>query len=168
MLNPMIKSKITDIMIWHNAIDTFDYNLAVDWAIELINKGLNTESVFMLASFSKPVESQEIKPYINPVLKELGLQEKYGEYSTIAKAHYHLDMIIHNVDVWQNLTEVYNLCNHTDHAYELTTFYRIYHAWWNFQDGIPNWYFEGATPDNIEQILMDQARIWIEKYVQIE
>ena len=85
---------LTEMIQWHNAIDTFDYSLVVDWAINSMERGVQNESMLMLASFSKPVDSFEIKPYLYHALKDLGLEEKYGEWSVVAQAHYFLNQII--------------------------------------------------------------------------
>lgn len=54
--------KYTELLLWHNGIENFDYAPAIDWAIELLKKGIETENVLIVASFSKPVEREEIKP----------------------------------------------------------------------------------------------------------
>ena len=62
--------KYTELLQWHKAIEHFDYNPAVDWAIELIRNGVTSENVLIVASFSKPVDREEIRPYIAGALKE--------------------------------------------------------------------------------------------------
>lgn len=62
--------KYTELLQWQKAIEHFDYNPAVDWAIELIRNGVTSENVLIVASFSKPVDREEIRPYITGALKE--------------------------------------------------------------------------------------------------
>jgi hypothetical protein len=59
----------------HKELEHFDYSKAVDWAIDLIRQGKETDNVLMLASFSKPIDRFEISPYVTNVLNDLGLQE---------------------------------------------------------------------------------------------
>jgi len=67
--------KYEDLIKWHHAIELFDYNSTVDWAIKLIEKGIETESVLIIASFSKPVDHYEIKSYVSSALKELNITQ---------------------------------------------------------------------------------------------
>ncbi len=145
-------------------IESFDYNLTVDWAIELLEKGIATENIYMLASFSKPAEEYEIKRYVSAVLKDLKINEEHGEYSTIAKAHYHLQLIIEGIGIRQNLIELYKLCNQCNHEYGLKTFYLLHLAWRELEVSGHNYYYDGATLKNIGGILEQQALKWIEKY----
>ena len=75
MLNSTTKKtpthqKYTELLQWQKAIEHFDYNPAVDWAIELIRNGVTSENELIVASFSKPVDREEIRPYIAGALKE--------------------------------------------------------------------------------------------------
>jgi hypothetical protein len=33
----------TELILWHNTVEYFDYNMAVDWAIKLIEAGKETD-----------------------------------------------------------------------------------------------------------------------------
>ena len=157
--------KYSEILQWHKGIDLFDYNPTIDWAIELIKQGIETENVLILASFSKPVDRDEIKPYVTGALKDLNLIEKYGEYSIVANAHYYLDQILNDYNIRTNLYKVYELYLDTDHDERLTPFFLLYHGWNELEEIGVNLYFEGANLKNIEQVLKHQAQIWINKYV---
>ena len=133
--------KYTEILQWHNGIEYFDYNPAIDWAIELIRNGIETENVLIVASFSKPVDRDEIKPYIIGALNELNLTEKYREiqrntekyreYSIIANAHYHLEQILNDYEIRKNLTKLYEICLNADMDRRLIPFYLLYHGGMN-------------------------------------
>lgn len=157
--------KYTEILQWHNGIEFFDYNPAIDWAIELIRKGIETENVLIVASFSKPVDREEIKPYITGALKELNLTEKYGEYSLIANSHYYLEQILNDCEIRKNLSKLYQICLNSDMDSRLMPFYLLYHGWDELEEIGVNYYFEGADLANIEEVIKEQAQIWIEKYV---
>jgi len=157
--------KYTELILWHNAIEFFDYNPAIDWAMRFIEQGKETENILIVASFSKPVDSYEIKPYVSGAIKELNLEEKYGKYSTIANAHYHLELILESHETRLNLRGLYKLCNNTNHEFGLTTFYLLYHAWSDLEEEGYNFYYEGATLENIDEKLKEEARIWIDKYI---
>lgn len=157
--------KYTELLLWHNGIENFDYAPVIVWAIELLKKGIETENVLILASFSKPVEREEIKPYITAALKELNLKEKYGDYSLVANAHYYLDQILNDYEIRHNLTKLYNLCLNSGMNQSLMPFYLLYHGWDELEQIGENYYFEGADLDNIEEVIKEQAKEWIEVYV---
>lgn len=163
---PMIDhEKYTELLQWHNAIEYFDYNPAIDWAIELIRKGIETENVLIVASFSKPVDREEIKAYISGALKELNLEEKYGEYSIISNAHYHLEQILNDNEIRKNLSHLYEICLNANTDSRLMPFYLLYHGWDELDEFGDSYYFEGADVDNIEAVIKEQAQIWIDKYI---
>ena len=157
--------RYTEILQWHNGIAHFDYDLSIDWAIELIRRGVESENVLIVASFSKPVDREEIRPYISGALKELGLAEKYGDYSLIANAHYDLDQILNGHEVRGNLFKLKSLYLETDFDRRLQPFYLLYHAWRALEEYGENYYFEGVDLNNIELVLKQQAQLWIDEYV---
>ena len=159
------QEKYTALLQWHNGIEYFDYNPAIDWALELIKKGIETENVLIIASFSRPVDRDEIKPYISEALNELKLTEKYGEYSIVANAHYYLEQILNDHQLRKNLTKLYQICLNADMDKRLMPFYLLYHGWDELEEIGVNYYFEGADLDNKEKVLKEQAKIWIDKYV---
>lgn len=157
--------KYTEILQWHNGIEHFDYDPAIDWAIELIRNGIESENILIVASFSKPVDREEIKPYITGALKELNLTEKYGEYALVANAHYYLEQILNDYEIRKNLSKLHEICLNADMDSRLMPFYLLYHGWDELEEIGVNYYFEGADLDNIEEVIKEQARIWIDKYV---
>ena len=156
---------ISNLIQCHNAIEHFEYDLVVDWAIELIRKGVETDNILMLASFSKPVDSHEIRPYVNAVLTDLGLEKKEGDDAIITKTHYHLQEILSGFAIRKHLHSLYKLSLENDHEHGLLTFYLIWYGWNDLDDSGVNYYSEGTDPNSIEQELKQQAHIWIEKYV---
>lgn len=163
------KQNISKLIQCHNAQDLFNYDLVVDWALDLIIKGRETENILMLASFSKPIDSIEIKPYLSAVLFELGLEEKFETKAVKGKIEYHIIEILESNLVRDNLSSLYDMfialdCFNNNDIFGLTTFYFLYHAWLELEDIGENYYFEGATLSNIENVLKNEAMKWIEKY----
>lgn len=156
---------INKFIEWHNALETFNYDLTIDWAIELIEKGIETENLLILASFSKPVDGYEIKPYVSAALNDLNLEEKYGEFSIVAEVHFYLNELIKSTSVREHLNQLYQLSLKYNREVGLDTFYRLYHAWLELDDFGVNYYYEGANLENIEQVIKEQAQIWIDTHV---
>lgn len=157
--------KYTVLLQGHKGIDLFDYDTAVDWAIDMLRRGVETENMLIISSFSKPVDKEEIKPYVSGVLKDLGLEEKTSEQSIIAHAHYYLARILEHVEERKNLSALYKLCLEADYKYGLTPFYLLWFAWSDLEEKGYNYYYETATLDNFEDILKTEAESWINKYI---
>lgn len=149
----------------HKELEHFDYSKAVDWAIDLIRQGKETDNVLMLASFSEPIDRFEISPYVTNVLNDFGLEELDYKSAVIAEAHYHLNEILYDREIRKNLQSLYQLCVDNDYESGLMTFYLIYHGWDELEEIGVNYYFEGADLDNIEEVLKNEAIKWIDKYV---
>jgi hypothetical protein len=159
------QEKYTELLLWHKGVEHFDYGPVIDWAIELIRNGQETENVLILASFSKPIDSDEIRPYVSGALKELGLKEKYEAYSSIAQTHYALAQILADVEVRRHLTDLYQVSLESNFEPGLNPFYLLYHAWSSLETDGTNYYYEDVTLENIKEALNQEAEMWINQYV---
>lgn len=131
----------------------------------MIQRGIETENMLILASFSKPIDRIEIKSYVSEVLKELHLEEKVGEYSVVSNAYFHANMIVDNYEVRKNLTSLFNLCLENDYSKYLMPFYLLYHGWWSLEEDGFNYYYEGADFNNIEEIVKIESKLLISKHI---
>jgi hypothetical protein len=146
-------------------LEHFDYSKAVDWAIDLIRQGKETDNVLMLASFSEPIDRLEIRPYVTKVLNDFGLKELDYKSALIAQTHYYLNEILNDRQIRKNLHSLYQLYMNNEKESGLINFYLINHGWEELEEIGVNYYFEGADLNNIEEVLIMEARKWIEKYV---
>lgn len=159
-------SHITGLIQGHNSIDHFNYDIVVDWAIELLNTNPNSENLAILASFSTPVDTFEIKPYVENSLTELGLPELTNEAVSICRANYHLTEILNDSSIRKNLTELCQLfldtdSFHNDDKFNLMPFYLLYHGWIELDELGVNYYYDGATKENIEDKIKEEASNWL-------
>lgn len=165
-----VPKDISNIVQYHNGIESFNYDLTIDWAINLIESGIETDNILMLASFSKPVDSNEIKPYISSVLADLNIEEKEGHAAILELIYYYLTEILSDRSIRGYLSHLYKLfiqkdCFNNDQKYGLMPFYLLYHGWSELEDIGENYYFEGADLNNIEQVIKEQAQLWIDKFI---
>ena len=149
----------------HKVLDPFDYKLVVDWAIELIQNGKESENILILASFSEPIDGYEISPYVTTVLDELGLEELEYKGAIIAKANFHINNILKGISIRKNLDNLMQLCINNGYDSDLMNFYLIYYAWDQLESIGENYYFEGVTLENIEETLKKEGRKWIDKCI---
>lgn len=149
----------------HAGVDLFNYNPAIDWAIHMIGKGIETENMLIIASFSKPVDREEIKPFISGVLRDLNLEEKENKYSIATNAYYHVQQIIDGYEIRKNLTAIFDM--HLANRFPQPTmpFYLLYHAWDDLDSQGFNYYYEGATLENIESVLKLECENFISDYI---
>lgn len=163
-MNPSLEHKIKQ----HKAFSSFNYDLAVDWGIELIQDGIESENVLILASFSKPVDSQVIKPYVSAVMQELGMDENGPFKQPLSAISFYIYQIIEQKSIRENISELFELCLIYDHDYGLTPFYLIHFAWQDLEIDGSNHYYDGATLKNIETISVNEAILWTDKFLKIK
>jgi hypothetical protein len=149
----------------HKALEPFDYKLTVDWAIDLIKQGNETDDILILASFSEPIQKEDISPYVSAVLKELGLKELSSQNALMAQTHFYLLKILTNNSIREHLQSLSQLCLNNDYESELMNFYLLHHAWDELEEIGVNYYFDGADLNNIEEKLKDEAIKWIDKNI---
>jgi len=154
----------TELIQCHSGTSNFNYDLVVDWAIELLENNIETESILILASFSKPVNSHEITKYLDNALKELGLPTFSGNEAIFGQVRYRLTQILNNNKVRDQLTYLFNLTLESDYNDELMPFYLIYHGWWEFEDLGANYYSNGQTVKELEKELKEEAIKWLNEH----
>lgn len=147
------RSPIHKVIQSHKALEPFDYQLAVDWAMELLHEGNDSDAVLMLASFTQPIEKHEISKYVTAVLRELGLEELECEEAVLAQTHYLLSKILKGNAIRENLKTLFELCVKTDYDVRIIKFYLLHYAWQDLEEIGTNFYYEGAYLNNIETIL---------------
>ena len=148
----------------HRAIGPFNYDIAVDWAIDLMKNGIETDNVLMLASFSKPVDSAEIKPYVSAVLNDLGVEEDAAVEYPLSHIRYYAEKVAAKEDIRANIKQLFTLFLDHDHDHGLTPFYLLYFAWEDLETEGYNHYYDHATLDNIEALAVMEANKWLHKY----
>ncbi len=141
----------------------FDYDLAVDWAIELMKLGDETENVLMLASFSKPVDSLEISPYLSSVLTDQGLGQVSGEEAKKMKAKFYALQILESNQIRYYLDLLTDFCMETNYNKELMPFYMLRHGWMELEEMGVNYYYDGVNLSNIERAIKHEAKVWLDK-----
>ena len=154
---------------YHDGIEHFNYDLTVDWALELIKDGVETENLLILASFSKPADASDIRPYVSAALADLDIEEKKGNDAVFALINHYLNDILQDRLLRENLNKLYNLFldkdsfRHDD-MFGLMSFYLLYHGWRQLEDIGENCYFEGADLNNIDTVIKAQAQVWIDQH----
>lgn len=163
MIKPI--SELTCKIVAFSEIRQVDTNESIDWAVEMMELGYESPTLFMLASFNKPTNYFEVIGYIKDTIQELKLELKHGDDAVLSYASYYALQIAKGQRVRENLTELYKFCQIRDYNALVYDFYLLYWAWddIDYEDTEYNHYWYGARRENIEQIIIDEANKWIEK-----
>lgn len=158
-------SELTYKIVAFSEIQQVDTNESIDWAIEMMELGYESPTLYMLASFNKPTNYFEVIDYVTDTVKELGLELKSGDDAVLSYASYYVYQIAKGQKVRENLTELYKFCQMRDYEDLVYDFYLLYWAWddLDYEDNEYNHYWDEARRANIEQIVVDEAKKWIEK-----
>jgi len=161
----MSQTELLKLIQGHKALESFDYAIAVNWAVEMVEQGNESENILMLATFTQPFHRWETGAYVTAVLKELGLEELDYDEALIATTHFHLSEIVQSRSTRKHLSSLYQLCINNDYKSDLMAFYSLYHAWDELEEFGQNYYYTGADLSNIEELLRKEANQWVDEYI---
>jgi hypothetical protein len=155
-------SPLTYKVVAYQAVNNFNMDEAVDWAAEMIEVGFDTESLLILAGLVKPVNYFETVNFLDGAINELGLRLRTGDDGIISYCSYYVKQIAQGIDIRLGLQIICQYVIDFDYHSSIYDFCNLSWAWddmdWN--DGM-QWYWDGATADNIEQIAIDTAKQWL-------
>lgn len=125
----------------------------VDWAICLIEQGRTERHVLMLAGMSPPFNYFEMAELRDRALAELGFRAiSRSDALRIYAADIAQDAQSGQAETLATLRELNRLCIDEDYAAELQDFYSLYFAWDDLLTSHEQWYWPGATRENIAAI----------------
>jgi hypothetical protein len=155
-------SPLTYKVVAYQSVPGYNMDECVDWAVEMIELGHNTEHLLMLAGLTKPVNYFETKTYLEAAIGELGLKLKAEDDGIISYSSYYITQIANGVNIRENLKTVSNYVINADYHTSVYDFFSLHWAWddleWNDEQQS---YWPGATSDNIEHMVIDQAKQWL-------
>lgn len=140
----------------------FNSDECVDWAVDMLALGHQSESLMMLAALSKPTNHFETIDYLRRAFGELGLVEKSGMEGIRSYSSYYIRKIANGEEVRKNLNQIrlYGLAR----GYEsiIHDFYLLCNAWEDIDDGRePSLYWTGANKNNIGHLVVEKAQLWL-------
>jgi len=144
-------------------IDFIDFDSIEDWAIQLINLGCENEALYTLATFYKPINPDEIMPYLKHTFLELNLKERDGIEARICYARYHLAKVAKGEDVKANLYYAIPFCDgdgRKSHPETELNFGVLSEIWLDMKYD-PDYWYRGVNISNIEQKVIEKAKWWL-------
>lgn len=162
-MNPV--SELTYKVLAFSVAPDFEWNDCVDWAYEMLLLGYDTSNLLILAGISKPADYYGTFPYFSAALGELGLKEKTGEEAIIFYSGYLLRKIIARQSIRENLAELGILHYSNGYPELIQDFYLLNDGWGDIDREMGSeYYWPGATKENIEQIVIDKACKWLSEH----
>ncbi|WDF68674.1 hypothetical protein PQ465_20555 [Sphingobacterium oryzagri] len=153
--------KTTSEILAFKALNRDIDQIWVDWAFEMLATGFETENLIILAGESPPFNQFQIQEIANKVLTELQLDYSDKD-QTIKNYACHLikQSIDDQLDKRKVLDILKNICIELDYEEYLYDFYLLYYAKEDLSYSENQWYWEGATRENIDKIITDYFINW--------
>ena len=137
----------------------------VDWALDALCEGIDSPSLRILAGLESPLNSFEVRDYTKKTLKELGIRELVGEEAVLAYSRDLAEEIIERRESLRaNLKALFTLCHTNDYLSEIYDFYLLECTYTDFDYQDFQYYWEGATKENVEDILIEKCQTFIDSY----
>jgi hypothetical protein len=133
----------------------------IEWAYDMLREGYDTENLVMLAGELEPYNQFELESLTDKVFAELNLTWEnrelvYKNYVCylVTKA---LDNEIKATNVLDIIKDIY-----IENNYEplLRDFYMLYYAHDDLKYSENQWYWDGATRENIDKMVNDYFMEW--------
>ena len=137
----------------------------IDWAIEMMEAGFQSDNLHILAGMTRPFNQFELQELTDNVLKDLHLD--YGNKDTVIKnyVYFIITNAINNPDSYlRTLRELRDICIALNMEKEYMDFYLLYFAKDDLIESENQWYWNGATRENIDDIIKNQFFKWTTDY----
>ena len=137
----------------------------VDWAIGLLERGVESPSLLLLAGLTPPLNHFEIRALRERALEEiepaeLSIADPVMAYviETVAAARWDADALRLAFD------RITSLAIELGYPHDLRPFYNLHFAAEDLLRGDEQWYWPGATRENIDQIMRDEAEGFLARH----
>ncbi len=138
----------------------------LEWAIELLVEGFDSRTLRLLAGETSPFQTFEIWAMTDRAIVELDLVPFAGKLEaafalTSAQARLVLDG---ETTQEAGLSEITQLCIELDYPRALMDFYLLHHTLDDLGHDEVQWYWPGASRSNIQQLIEERCRSWLEEH----
>jgi hypothetical protein len=137
----------------------------IDWAMEMIEAGFQSDNLYILAGMTKPFNQFELQELTNNVIRDLHLD--YDDKDTVIRNYVYFIITngINNPDSYLKvLRELKDICIGLGMEKEYIDFYLLYFAKDDLTESENQWYWDGATRENIDEIIKSQFIKWKTEY----
>lgn len=137
----------------------------VDWAVDMLMEGFDTEYLVILAGMSSPFDQFEMQRITDKALRENDLHYSDKNKVITQYVHYLLEKGIKgDIPSFTILTILKEIYLELDYEGSLQQFYLLYYAKDDLQYSEDQWYVNGVDRNNIEEAIMIYFTEWLEEY----
>jgi hypothetical protein len=135
----------------------------VDWAVHQLEEGRDGPNLRILAGLHEPFDYY-FDRYLEGALAEVGIGRLNKEDAITAYSREIAAAVLEESgDLTERLSQLKDLCLELDYAKGLIPFHSLYYALDDLRSGGKDFYWEGANLSNIDEIVRNQARLWLAK-----
>lgn len=136
----------------------------VEWALEMMQAGYESDNIYILAGITKPYNQFELQELTDKVIADLNLETSDKSLTIRNYVYYILSTTINEPSKYlSTLREVKDICIDLDMEKEYMDFYLLYFAKDDLNDSGNQWYWDGADRNNIDEIIKDKFQEYIDK-----
>ncbi len=133
----------------------------IDWAVDMLMAGFDTENLAILASEFEPCNQFQLQDLTSKVLDELRLDYSDKDQTIKNYACYLIDKSLDGeLANFKVLDILKDICIELDYEKYLYDFYSLYFAKEDLSYSENQWYWDGATRENIDEIITDYFKNW--------
>lgn len=133
----------------------------VDWAVDMLMVGFDTENLTILAGESEPFNQFQMQELTDKVLTELQLDSSDKDQTIKNYTSYLIDKSLEGqLDNFKVLGILKDICIELGYEKYLYDFYSLYFAKDDLSYSENQWYWEGATRENIDKVISDYFINW--------
>jgi hypothetical protein len=149
------------ISAWR-ALDRSPTREWVAWAVRELVAGRDTPNLRIVAGLSEPFDYFETIRYVDRALEELGVTrvDKPAAIAAYTEELLRL-MIAQQQSIPDTLRQLTDLCIECDYPEFLFTFYKLFFAKQDLENGEHQFYWDGADASNIDAIILSEAEHWL-------
>lgn len=136
----------------------------VEWALEMMEAGYESDNLYILAGISKPYNQFELQDLTHKTLAYLNLEIK-DRLLTIRNYVYYIitKTIIQPTNYLTILKEIKDICIDLDMDSAYMDFYLLYFAKDDLNESENQWYWDDANRSNIDQIIKENFQKYLNK-----
>lgn len=133
----------------------------VDWAIDMLLAGFDTENLVILAGEGEPFNQFYLQDLTTKILGELHLDYSDKEQTVKNYACYLIDKAQNGEMEPVNVLEILkDICIEMDMEKYLYHFYLLYFAKDDLSESENQWYLDGVDRSNIDTVIADYFSTW--------
>lgn len=136
----------------------------INWAYDMLCAGFETESLVILAGEVEPYNQFELQSLTNKIFNELHLTWDNTKETLINYVSYLInEALAGKLKAESVLSIIKDMYHQLDHESALQDFYMLYYAYDDLRYSDNQYYWNGATKENIYSIIRQYFEMWVKE-----